>query len=310
MAAPVSGALAAVVEPAPTPTAPEPEPTEVVPTDAPTAPEPEPTEAVPTDVPTQPAASETVLYTFEQTVTESGVKPTLPATVALNDESGNTVDLPIEWEDLDPSVYSAREGGEFVWKGTVAGYEGYVEIPVFVNAATKLTSLGTNWRWRDVVQGELPDLDIMEMLRWSNGDVEYSQVEWKYVYEVESFYPGDPEDEQSVLDFDDVDFAALKPGTYVVLGYPAWDYVRVGLTIHPDPNAAVDDPATAEPGPVASADPSTRPDSTDADDGRDAQEVAGPQLPETGVSAGKLLGGAGALIVVGGLLVLFLKRRD
>ncbi len=72
--------------------------------------------------------------------TPSGTTPQLPSTVLAAMSDGTQAELPVEWDSMDPALYSAREGGSFQVTGRAQGWDEPVLAQVDVEPAQALSA--------------------------------------------------------------------------------------------------------------------------------------------------------------------------
>ena len=123
-----------------------------------------------------PATIVDVSAPAEPIVCESGVAPTLPATLPASMSDGTTSEAPVTWDAIDPSLYSGRAGGEFDVRGVVEGW-GEVYAHVIVNPAVP-TGAATTVACVDVEVGAAPALPPSATVTWSNGETSEEPIAW------------------------------------------------------------------------------------------------------------------------------------
>ena len=129
---------------------------------------PEPTPLTITKV-AQPAA----------VTTPAGTAPALPKNAAATMSDGSTAELPVSWNEVDPSLYDGPEANTFSVAGTVADEQGAttslsVDVNVERATATDIAPLsGVTTR-----EGVAPELPTMAEVTWSSGQVTGEAIEW------------------------------------------------------------------------------------------------------------------------------------
>ena len=153
--------------------------------------------------------------------TPSGTAPELPAAVEAAMSNNTTEKLPVAWETVDPSVYSAREGGSFEVQGTAEGWDEPVTVSVTVEPAT-IASVNTPAEV-STIEGLSPALPAIANVVWSNGDTTDEAITWDAV---------DPS-------------AYAAAGTFTVAGSIAgWETpIKCSVTVAAKTPTAVDAPA-------------------------------------------------------------------
>ncbi|MBT1163875.1 Ig-like domain-containing protein [Bifidobacterium felsineum] len=220
-------------------------------------------------------------------VTQSGVKPDLPATLTAHWSNGTESQVSVTWDKLDKDKYMALAGGDFELKGSVAGWDDEVTVKVHVDPATpvKLANDGRIEATTEVgVAPELPsEVDVV----WSNGDKIAAAVVWN-----------------------EIDSALLaKAGTFTATGTVTVPADAFGLADGAVQTSTVTFPITATV--TVKAGSSTKPDDG-KDNGKDNNDNAGKKpnktpLSDTGVAIGGIACLTVLLFVAG--IALSIKRQ-
>ncbi|KAB7790641.1 Ig-like domain-containing protein [Bifidobacterium leontopitheci] len=119
-----------------------------------------------------------VSYENPKVTIESGQKLELPATVKVTWSDGETSDVKVTWNKIDPALYSKREGGVFTVEGTLEDGT-KITATVTVKPATVKT-----------VQKTVPLTTVLHVpaalpetveVTWSNGETTREPVAWESV---------------------------------------------------------------------------------------------------------------------------------
>ena len=113
---------------------------------------------------------------FDPVSTPSGTAPQLPATVLAAMSDGTQAELPVEWDAMDPALYSAREGGSFQVTGRAQGWDEPVLAQVDVEPAQALSATSPDPVSTEA--GTAPQLPATVQVAWSNGETSDEPVEW------------------------------------------------------------------------------------------------------------------------------------
>ncbi len=108
--------------------------------------------------------------------TPSGTAPQLPSTVLATMSDDTQAELPVEWDAMDPALYSAREGGSFQVTGRAQGWEEPVLAQVDVEPAQALSATSPDPVSTEA--GTAPQLPATVQVAWSNGETSDEPVEW------------------------------------------------------------------------------------------------------------------------------------
>ena len=151
--------------------------------------------------------------------TASGTAPELPATVEATWSNGDVTQEEVVWGEIDPSLYTAREGGSFEVTGSVDGWGEPATVEVTVEPATVASveqpaGVAT-------ASGTAPTLPATAEVTWSNGDTTDEAVAWDEV--------------------DPASYAARDGGSFVIAGsVEGWgEPVTVEVTVEPATMASV-----------------------------------------------------------------------
>ncbi|MDO5729920.1 MAG: Ig-like domain-containing protein [Actinomycetaceae bacterium] len=122
----------------------------------------------------------TEVSAFTGITTESGTAPALPTNASVTYDDNSTGTVPVTWNAIDASKYSAREGGSFTVNGTIAGWSDPVSITVTVNPAT-VDSVSPTTFTVTTPSGTAPTLPATASVTWSNGDVVDEAITWETI---------------------------------------------------------------------------------------------------------------------------------
>ena len=155
--------------------------------------------------------------------TASGTAPELPATTEVTWSNGDVTQEEVVWDEVDPSLYTAREGGSFEVEGAVEGWSEPVTVEVTVEPAT-VASVEQPANVT-TASGTAPTLPATVKATWSNGDVTDETVTWGEV--------------------DPASYSMREGGSLEATGsVEGWgEPVTVEVTVEPATMASVEQPA-------------------------------------------------------------------
>ncbi|WP_117434575.1 Ig-like domain-containing protein [Bifidobacterium scaligerum] len=109
-------------------------------------------------------------------VTASGTKPALPATLTAHWSNGTDSQVGVTWAESD--AYKTLAGGDYELTGTVAGWDGKVNVKVHVTPATPIKLANDGKVEATTKTGVAPELPGKLDVVWSNGDKVAAAVSW------------------------------------------------------------------------------------------------------------------------------------
>lgn len=121
----------------------------------------------------------------------AGIDPTdqLPATVEATTEDGETKDVAVSWAAVSADEYN-KANSTFTVHGTIAGYDGGVDITINVGAAEPV-SVANPTESVSTIEGSVPDLSSLKSkVTWSDGTTTGESISWDMPEASEFTAPG------------------------------------------------------------------------------------------------------------------------